>query len=102
MRASVRSRTAGYAGHLHAEIVGHPCIDGRIPEFSIHLRRSAVETHRSDGGNFAGSGDVCGVDDSSVVRVRRKFPTGEVLAGSEQDDGDGGDSGGGAGAAHLP
>lgn len=100
MRASVRSRTAGYAGGVHAEILGYPYIDGRAPEFPVHLLRTVAKTNRSDGGDLERSRDVCSVDASSAVRLRREFSAGQVPAGSEQDHGDGGHSGGGASAAH--
>ncbi|KAF8390488.1 hypothetical protein HHK36_025014 [Tetracentron sinense] len=92
MRASVRSRAAGYAGHLHATIMGDSEYYSRGLELPLHIRSETVEADRPNRRDIKVGRDLCDMDDPAVVRLLDELPNRQVLAISEQDHGDGRDS----------
>ncbi|KAL0364205.1 UNVERIFIED_CONTAM: protein DETOXIFICATION 29 [Sesamum angustifolium] len=101
VRASVRGWTNRDAGRLYAKIVGYPSRDGLPDDVYLHLCVPILEIDRPSGGYIAGGGEIRPVDDSSALRLRFELPDRQVLAGPEQDHGDGLDLHGGAGVART-
>lgn len=100
MRSSIRSRTSGHAGDLHAKVMGHSQYDSSATEFALRVRVPISRTHRTDAGDIESRRTVLGVDDSAAFRIRNEFSDLQVLAIAEQDHGYGWDSGGGSGSPH--
>lgn len=92
MRTSIRSRASRYAGDLHAKVVDYTQRLRFCSHVPLHICYPVFESNWSDRGHFSSSREAGIVDDSTAVCIRHELPYGQVLAGSEQDYGDGLDS----------
>ena len=85
------------ARNLPAAVMHHHPGHGHLPVAALRVHLLDFEGAAAEEGDCGDGGEVRAVGDPAAVRVRGEFPGAEVSAGAEQDMGDDGDLGVGAG-----